>query len=45
LEEQARLIGISSLISKSEPVAALIGKARNLLSAPASSSPFEVFRG
>jgi two-component system chemotaxis response regulator CheY len=45
LEEQARLIGISSLISKSEPVAALIGQARNLLSAPASSSPFEVFRG
>src|SRR5260370_26656631 len=35
-EQQARLIGISSLVSKSEPVATLIGKARSLLTATAA---------
>jgi DNA-binding NarL/FixJ family response regulator len=31
VEQQARLIGISELVSKSEPVAVLVGKARSLL--------------
>jgi two-component system chemotaxis response regulator CheY len=31
LQEQARLVGISELISKSQPAALLISKARNLL--------------
>ncbi len=35
-EQQARLIGVSSLVSKSEPVATLIGKARSLLTATAA---------
>ena len=35
-EQQARLIGVSSLVSKSEPVATLIGKARGLLTATAA---------
>ena len=35
-EQQARLIGVASLVSKSEPVATLIGKARSLLTATAA---------
>ena len=35
-EQQARLIGVSALISKSEPVAALIGTARSLLTQTAA---------
>jgi chemotaxis response regulator CheB len=35
-EQQARLIGVSSLVSKSEPVSTLIGKARSLLTAKAA---------
>ena len=35
-ELQARLIGVSSLVSKSEPVSTLIGKARSLLTAKAA---------
>jgi chemotaxis response regulator CheB len=35
-EQQVRLIGVSSLVSKSEPVANLIGKARSLLTAAAA---------
>ena len=31
MEQQARLIGISELVSKSQPAAILIGKARSLL--------------
>src|SRR4030095_9039981 len=35
-EQQAGLIGVPSLFSKSEPVATLIGKARGLLTATAA---------
>jgi DNA-binding NarL/FixJ family response regulator len=35
-EQQARLIGISALLSKSAPVAVLVGKARSLLTQTAA---------
>jgi DNA-binding NarL/FixJ family response regulator len=36
VEQQARLVGISELVSKSQPAAILVSKARNLLSRTAA---------